>query len=61
MTEEFKGTIGRTFNESEAWWPDPPKPPEGAPNVVYIVIDDTGYGQLGCYGTDKYPEYGSAG
>jgi arylsulfatase len=50
MTEEFQGTIGRTFKDSEAWWPNPPTPPEGAPNVVYIVLDDTGYGQLGCYG-----------
>lgn len=24
---------------------------EGAPNVLFIVLDDTGYGQLGCYGS----------
>ena len=23
----------------------------GAPNVLFIVLDDTGYGQLGCYGS----------
>ena len=23
----------------------------GAPNVLFIVIDDTGFGQLGCYGS----------
>ena len=23
---------------------------EGAPNVLFIVLDDTGYGHLGCYG-----------
>ena len=51
MTQQFKGEIGQTFKDSKSWWPDPPKPPEGAPNVVYIVIDDTGYGQLGCYGS----------
>ena len=51
MAQKFKGKIGQTFKDSKAWWPDPPKPPEGAPNVVYIVIDDTGYGQLGCYGS----------
>jgi len=51
MTQQFKGKIGQTFKDSKAWWPDTPKPPEGAPNVVYIVIDDTGYGQLGCYGS----------
>ena len=26
--------------------------PEGAPNVVLIVLDDVGYAQLGCYGSD---------
>ena len=25
--------------------------PEGAPNVLFIVLDDTGFGQLGCYGS----------
>ena len=24
---------------------------EGAPNVLFIVLDDTGYGHLGCYGS----------
>jgi arylsulfatase len=24
---------------------------EGAPNVLFIVLDDTGFGQLGCYGS----------
>jgi hypothetical protein len=23
----------------------------GAPNVLFIVLDDTGFGQLGCYGS----------
>ena len=27
-------------------------PPEGAPNVVFIVLDDTGFAHLGCYGSD---------
>jgi arylsulfatase len=24
---------------------------QGAPNVVTVVLDDTGFGQLGCYGS----------
>jgi arylsulfatase A-like enzyme len=28
------------------------RPPTGAPNVVAIVLDDTGFAQLGCYGSD---------
>ncbi len=25
--------------------------PHGAPNVLFVVLDDTGFGQLGCYGS----------
>ena len=32
--------------------PHEPKPPAGAPNVVAIVLDDTGFAQLGCFGSD---------
>src|SRR5689334_5131179 len=46
------GVIGDTWRESTPWWPPEPKPPEGAPNVVLIVLDDVGYAQLGCYGSD---------
>jgi arylsulfatase len=48
----FGGRIGRTWRESEPWWPPEPEPPEGAPNVLLIVLDDVGFGQLGCYGSD---------
>lgn len=46
----FPGRIGRTIGESEPAWPAPRRARPGAPNVVFIVIDDTGFGQLGCYG-----------
>lgn len=46
------GRIGRTWRDSEAWWPPEPTPPEGAPNVVLVVLDDVGFAQLGCYGSD---------
>lgn len=29
-----------------------PKPRDGAPNVVMIVLDDMGFAQLGCFGSD---------
>lgn len=32
-------------------WITPERPPAGAPNVVLVVIDDVGFGQLGCYGS----------
>jgi len=46
------GRVGRDWRDSVPWWPDEPAPPDGAPNVVMIVLDDVGYAQLGCYGSD---------
>ena len=47
----FPGVIGRTAEESSPAWPAPLRPEAGAPNVVFVVLDDTGFGQLGCYGS----------
>ena len=47
----FPGVIGRTADESTPAWPAPVRAREGAPNVLFIVLDDTGFGQLGCYGS----------
>jgi arylsulfatase A-like enzyme len=47
----FPGVIGRTAEESSPAWPAPVRAAEGAPNVLLIVLDDTGFGQLGCYGS----------
>jgi len=44
--------IGFTPAESVPRFPDEPKPPAGAPNVVVIVLDDTGFGHLGSFGSD---------
>ena len=46
----FTGVIGRTFDKSSPAWPEPLRAKKGAPNVIFIVQDDTGFGQLGCYG-----------
>jgi arylsulfatase len=47
----FTGVIGRTFDQSQPAWPEPLRAKEGAPNVLFIILDDTGFGQLGCYGS----------
>jgi arylsulfatase len=49
--EPFPGVIGRTAERSEPAWPALRRARRGAPNVMFIVLDDMGYGQLGCYGS----------
>lgn len=49
---KFGGRIGRDWRDSEPWWAPEPTAPEGAPNVVLIVLDDVGFAQLGCYGSE---------
>ncbi len=50
--EPFEGEVARTQAGSTPWWPTPPHPGEGAPNVVVVVLDDLGFAHLGCYGSD---------
>jgi len=48
----FEGTIGRTLADSEPHFEESPHPEQGSPNVVFILLDDTGFAQFGCYGSD---------
>ncbi len=52
MSEPFRGTIGVDIRDSVPDWApfEPPKAPDGAPNVVYIVLDDVGFSAMSCYG-----------
>jgi arylsulfatase len=47
--------VGRTLAESKEWWPEPVKAPVGAPNVVWILIDDVGFGAAGTFGRLSQP------
>ena len=49
---EFAGTIAPYHWDAVPHWPPPPQPPGGAPNVVVVVLDDVGFAQLGCFGSD---------
>jgi uncharacterized membrane protein len=48
----FGGTAGRTLRDSVADWTMIPGPraPEGAPNVLVVLIDDAGFGAIDTYG-----------
>ncbi|MGJ3510041.1 arylsulfatase [Enemella sp. A6] len=48
----FGGRIGRNVAESEPWWPEVPGPNGSAPNVVVVIVDDLGYSDIGCYGSE---------
>jgi arylsulfatase len=49
-SQPYQGVVGRTLAESKEWWPEPVQAPKGAPNVVWILIDDVGYGAAGTFG-----------
>lgn len=50
--DPFPGRVATTFPDSVPAWPVPRRAPDGAPNVVLVVLDDVGFAQLGCFGSD---------
>ena len=47
----FSGRVGRTFRDSgRPLLPQPVRAPQGAPNVVVILLDDVGFGQFSAFG-----------
>lgn len=48
--QPYQGKVGRTFAESKEWWPEPVKAPKGAPNVIWILLDDVGFGATSTFG-----------
>lgn len=50
-SEDFDGVIGRTYHDSTPSWTVTDQPAD-RPTVVFVVLDDTGFGSLGCYGSE---------
>jgi arylsulfatase A-like enzyme len=52
MSQRFKGVINIDIKESTPDWAPftQPSAPEGAPNVVLVVLDDVGFGAMEIYG-----------
>lgn len=48
--QPYQGTIGRSLADSKEWWPEPVKAAKGAPNVVWILLDDVGFGAASAFG-----------
>jgi|TARA_B100001094_G_scaffold65110_1_gene61175 arylsulfatase len=48
----FAGKVGKIFSTSEPDWPKPPTAPEGSPNVLVMLVDDLGFSDLGCFGSE---------
>ncbi len=45
----FNGVVGRMFDTSGQAWPEPLRARTSASNVLFIVLDDVGFGRLGCF------------
>jgi len=48
--QPFRGTIGTTYKDSVPEAIPPVSAPEGAPNVLLVLLDDQGYGQSSTFG-----------
>jgi arylsulfatase A-like enzyme len=49
-TQPYQGVVGKTLADSKEWWPEPVRAPKGAPNVIWIILDDVGFGASGTFG-----------
>ena len=47
---KFGGKIERNAAQSKPYWPPRVEPRKGAPNVLLIITDDTGYGTPSTFG-----------
>jgi arylsulfatase len=47
---EWKGVKGKTLADSKPDFFGQPQAPEGAPNVLVIMLDDAGYSNASSYG-----------
>ena len=47
---KFEGTIKENIEGSVPWWPPGVVPPKGAPNVLLVLVDDSGFATSSTFG-----------
>jgi sulfatase-like protein len=50
--DDFKGVVGNTDKDSKPYFAPPLRPRADSPNIIYIVLDDVGFSDLGVYGSE---------
>jgi arylsulfatase len=50
--KNFQGRIGRTVAESSPWWPSSRNHKAVKPNILVVLLDDTGWADFGCFGSE---------
>ena len=48
--QSYQGVVGKTLADSKEWWAPQAKAPAGSPNVVWIILDDVGFGATSTFG-----------
>jgi arylsulfatase len=48
--QTYQGVVGKTYADSKEWWPAPVKAPAGSPNIVWVLLDDVGFGASSAFG-----------
>ncbi|HRH51274.1 MAG TPA: arylsulfatase [Panacibacter sp.] len=46
----YRGVVGKTLAESKEYWIPPVTAPKAAPNVIWILLDDVGFGASSPFG-----------
>ncbi|HEY5222039.1 MAG TPA: arylsulfatase [Microbacteriaceae bacterium] len=48
----FNGKVRTTIADSTPWWPATPGRSSKRPNVLMVILDDMGWSDLGCFGSE---------
>ncbi len=48
--QPYQGVAGKTLADSKEWWAQPAKAPANAPNIIWIILDDVGFGAASAFG-----------